>query len=105
MTRPTASISPTLPSFGEVLHFLDYDSFPILFFAVLRGWSGVFGSDNDTALRALGCIIGLAVLGALWFNARAFGIRWPVLSLALIGLNPMLIRYGDSRGPTAWEFF
>jgi hypothetical protein len=86
----------TLPSFGEVLQFLDYDSFPILFFALLRGWSGVFGSDNDTALRALGGIIGLAVLGALWLNARAFGIRWPVLSLALIGLNPMLIRYGDS---------
>jgi hypothetical protein len=86
----------TLPSFGEVLHFLDYDSFPILFFALLRGWLGMFGSDNDAALRALGGIIGLAVLGALWFNARAFGIRWPVLSLALIGLNPMFIRYGDS---------
>lgn len=85
-----------LPSFAEVLGFLDYDSFPILFLAVLRGWSGVFGSDNDAALRVLGCVTGLAVLGALFFNARAFGIRWPVLSLALIGLNPMLIRYGDS---------
>jgi Dolichyl-phosphate-mannose-protein mannosyltransferase len=86
----------TLPSFAELLSFLDYDSFPILFFAVLRGWLGVFGSDSDVALRALGCIVGLAVLGALWFNARAFGIRWPVLSLALVGLNPMIIRYGDS---------
>jgi hypothetical protein len=85
-----------LPSFADVWHFLDYDSFPILFFAVLRGWSGVFGSDNDAALRTLGCLTGFAVLGILWFNARAFGIRWPVLSLALIGLNPMLIRYGDS---------
>jgi hypothetical protein len=86
----------TLPRFGEVLSFLDYDSFPILFFAVLRSWLGVFGPDNDAALRALGCIVGLAILGALWLNSRAFGIRWPVLSLALIGLNPMLIRYGDS---------
>jgi hypothetical protein len=86
----------TLPGFAEVLHFLDYDSFPVLFFALLRGWSLVFGSDNDAALRALGCFTGFTVLGALWFNARAFGIRWPVLSLALIGLNPMLIRYGDS---------
>ncbi|MEY2489506.1 MAG: mannosyltransferase [Verrucomicrobiota bacterium] len=85
-----------LPSFADVLHFLDYDSFPVLFFALLRGWSSVFGSDNDAALRALGCVTGFAVLGALWFNAGAFGIRWPVLSLALIGLNPMLIRYGDS---------
>jgi hypothetical protein len=86
----------TLPRFAEIFQFLDYDSFPILFFAVLRSWLGIFGADNDAALRALGCITGFAVLGALWLNARAFGIRWPVLSLALIGLNPMLIRYGDS---------
>jgi hypothetical protein len=86
----------TLPSFAEVLHLLDYDSFPILFFGVLRGWLGIFGADNDAALRAFGGLVGFAILGALWFNARAFGIRWPVLSLALIGLNPMLIRYGDS---------
>jgi hypothetical protein len=86
----------TLPRFAEVLQFLDYDSFPILFFTILRGWLGVFGPDNDVALRALGCITGLSVLGALFWNARAFGIRWPVLSLALVGLNPMLIRYGDS---------
>jgi hypothetical protein len=86
----------TLPTFAETWHFLDYDSFPILFFTLLRGWLGVFGSDNDVALRTLGCITGLAVLGALWWNARAFGIRWPLLSLALVGLNPMLIRYGDS---------
>lgn len=85
-----------LPSFAEVLHLLDYDSFPILFFGVLRGWLGIFGADNDAALRAFGGLVGIAILGALWVNARAFGIRWPVLSLALIGLNPMLIRYGDS---------
>jgi hypothetical protein len=86
----------TLPTFGELWHFLDYDSFPIVFFAVLRAWLGVFGSDNDVSLRTLGCIIGLGILCVLWINARAFGTRWPVLSLALIGLNPMLIRYGDS---------
>ena len=86
----------TLPTVGEVWRFLDYDSFPILFFAVLRVWLGVFGPANDAALRVLGCLIGLGLLGALWFNARAFGVRWPVLSLALVGLNPMIIRYGDS---------
>jgi hypothetical protein len=86
----------TLATFGEVWHFLDYDSFPILFFAVLRKWAGMFGPANDAALRALGLITGFGVLGALWASARAFGVRWPILSLALIGLNPMLIRYGDS---------
>ena len=86
----------TLPTWSELWLFLDYDSFPILFFALLRTWSGLFGASNDIALRALGCITGLAIIGSLLLNARAFGIRWPLLSLALIGLNPMIIRYGDS---------
>ena len=93
----TNSVSlATLPSVAEIWRFLDYDSFPVLFFGVLRGWTTLFGADNDIALRALGLITGLGILAALWANARSFGIKWPVLSFALIGLNPMLIRYGDS---------
>lgn len=86
----------SLSTFREVASNLDYDSFPILFFALLRSWTKIFGVGNDAALRALGFVTGLGVLTALWSNARTFGARWPVLSLALIGLNPMLIRYGDS---------
>ena len=86
----------TLPTFGEIWHLLEFDSFPILFVTVLRGWTAAFGANDDLALRALGLITGLGILGALWANARSFGIKWPVLSFALIGLNPMLIRYGDS---------
>ena len=86
----------TLPSFAEMWRVLDFDSFPALFFAVLRGWTAMFGANDDLALRALGLITGLGILGAAWASGRSFGIKWPVLSLALIGLNPMLIRYGDS---------
>ena len=93
----TNSVSlATLPSLAEIWRFLDYDSFPVLFFGVLRGWTRLFGADNDIALRTLGLITGLGILAALWANARSFGIKWPVLSFALVGLNPMLIRYGDS---------
>ncbi len=86
----------TLPSFAEIWRLLDFDSFPMLFFAVLRGWTAIFGANDDLALRVLGLITGLGILGAAWASGRSFGIKWPVLSLALIGLNPMLIRYGDS---------
>jgi hypothetical protein len=86
----------TLPTVREVWRCLEFDSFPILFFGVLRAWTAVFGADNDAALRAFGFAIGLGVLTALGLNARTIGARWPVLSLALVGLNPMLIRYGDS---------
>ncbi len=87
----------TLPTLAQVWRFLDYDSFPVLYFAVLRGWTAIFGLGNDEALRVLGLLIGLGILGALWANARAFGSRLPLLSLALIGLNPMVVRYGDSN--------
>jgi uncharacterized membrane protein len=86
----------TLPSLTQVWQNLDYDSFPILFFVLLRTWTSVFGADNDAALRLLGLIIGLIALGVLFLNARTFRTHLPVLSIALIGLNPMLIRYGDS---------
>lgn len=87
----------TLPTFAEVWRFLDYDSFPVLYFAVLRAWTGIFGAGNDEALRALGLLIGLGGLAVLWANARAFGGRLPLLSFALVGLNPMIVRYGDSN--------
>ena len=86
----------TLPHFAEIWRSLEFDSFPLLFFGILRAWTAVFGQENDAALRALGFIIGLGVLAALWLNAHRLGARAPVLSLALVGLNPMLIRYGDS---------
>ena len=86
----------TLPTITEVWHNLDFDSFPILFFVLLRSWTGVFGADSDAALRLLGLIIGLSTLGVLFVNARTSRGHLPVLSIALIGLNPMLIRYGDS---------
>ena len=86
----------TLPTITEIWHNLDFDSFPILFFVLLRAWTGIFGADNDAALRLLGLIIGLSTLGVLFLNARTFRAHLPVLSIALVGLNPMLIRYGDS---------
>lgn len=85
-----------LPSFAEMRRLAEFDSFPLLFPLVVRGWTTILGEDNDAALRVLGLLTGLGILGALWANGRAFGIRSPVLSLALVGLNPMVIRYGDS---------
>ncbi len=83
-------------TFSEFSHFLQFDSFPALFFALLRIWTAIFGAQNDDALRGLGLLVGVGILAALWLGARAFGVRFPVLSLALVGLNPMIIRYGDS---------
>ena len=86
----------TVRTFSEMWMNLDYDSFPALFFLVLRQLAGVPASASDAQLRIFGVAIGIMILGALWLNARAFRIGVPLISVALVGFNPMIIRYGDS---------
>jgi hypothetical protein len=86
----------TVRTLSEMWGNLDYDSFPAFFFLVLRSFAGVPASASDVELRAFGVTIGLLILGALWLNARVFCFGVPLVSLALIGFNPMVIRYGDS---------
>lgn len=85
----------TLPTWGNLWEFHNQDSFPLLFAALVRVWSGMFG-ESDNSLRFLGLLIGLGVVSALWINARLLGLAFPFWSLALVGANPLVIRYGDS---------
>ena len=86
----------TLPSFAEMWRVLDYDSFPILFFAVLRGWTAIFGANDDLALRVLGLITGLGILGAL------VGKR-PILRHQVAGAFPRAHRIESDAHPL-WRF-
>lgn len=86
----------TVRTLSEMWMNLDYDSFPALFFLVLRVFAGVPAAASDAQLRSFGVVIGVLILGALWLNARVFRIGVPLVSVALVGFNPMVIRYGDS---------
>src|SRR5437870_1513268 len=86
----------TIRTLSEMWMNLDCDSVPALFFLVLRPFAGVPASASDSELRAFGVVIGMLILGAVWLNARVLRIGVPLVSLTLIGLNPMIIRYGDS---------
>ncbi|MEY2489502.1 MAG: hypothetical protein QOC70_1444, partial [Verrucomicrobiota bacterium] len=86
----------TMRTFAEMWSNLCFDSFPALFFVVLRLIAGVPPTLGDAALRVFGVSIGLLILGVVWLNSRWLRLGLPLLSLALIGLNPMIIRYGDS---------
>jgi hypothetical protein len=86
----------TLRGLSEMWSNLCFDSFPALFFVVLRVVAGVPATASDATLRIFGVSIGLLILGMIWLNARWLRLGFPLLSLALIGLNPMVIRYGDS---------
>jgi len=86
----------TMRTLGEMWSNFCHDSFPALFFLVLRAVAGVPANVSDATLRVFGVSVGLLALGVIWLNARWLQLGFPLLSLALIGLNPMVIRYGDS---------
>ena len=86
----------TMRTLSEMWSNFCFDSFPALFFLVLRVVAGVAGPGSDAALRIFGVSVGLLILGVIWLNSRWLRLGFPLLSLALIGLNPMIIRYGDS---------
>lgn len=95
-----AAALATLPTWGEVAESFQHEAFPLLFPAFIRGWVGAFG-DGDLALRLFGALVGLALLGALWCNARSWfpgraGSGLPLLSLILVGTNPAVVVFGDS---------
>ena len=83
-------------TFAEMWANLSFESFPALFFVILRLFAGVPASVSDGSLRVFGTAIGLLVLFAVWLNARWLRLGFPLITLALIGFNPMVIRYGDS---------
>jgi hypothetical protein len=84
----------TLPTLVEVFQRFPHEAFPLLFPATVRAWTAVFGG-SDAALRVLGMAVGLAILAALWINARAAGTV-PLVSVALVGFHPAFLTYGDS---------
>jgi hypothetical protein len=70
-------------------------SFPILWFLLLRIWIFIGLGGTDFALRLLGLITGLGVLGALWYVGRTLGARLPLIALALFAMSPVAFA-GDS---------
>ena len=86
----------TMPSISDVAGNLQYDSFPILWLAVIREFSLLAGPLNDPAFRALGFVVGVGVLAMLWLNARTLGHSFPLFSVALLGFSPSVIIWGDS---------
>jgi hypothetical protein len=86
----------TLPGVADVWKNLQYDSFPMLWILIVRFLASLVGPMNDPAFRVFGFLVGVAIVGALWLNAWTFRRSVPLLSLALLALNPSIVRFGDS---------
>ncbi|HEY2738792.1 MAG TPA: hypothetical protein VGK45_10330 [Thermoanaerobaculia bacterium] len=83
-----------MPTVREIFGLFQHEAFPLLFPVTIRTWMAVVGG-GDAALRAFGLLVGLALVGVLWWNARAWGTV-PLVSLALLGLSVPVLIYGDS---------
>jgi len=84
------------PTLGEFWTALEFESYPAAWPLVIRAWSAAGLGATDDGLRLLGLCVGLAVLAALWWQARAIWGGPPLVALVLVGASPTLIRWGDS---------
>src|SRR5438034_447860 len=80
-----------MPSLGDIWNNLPFDSCPLLWLLVVRGF-GILGLTNgDFGIRILGLAIGLFFLASLWLCQHWIGGRAPTLSIALLGGLPAFI--------------
>lgn len=89
----------TKPAFSEFWESLKFDPFPASYFLVLRLWHAIGLAQSDLALRGLGLVIGLALIGSLWLASYLADKSPPVWPLALFAFNPLALEVGDSLRP------
>ena len=74
----------TTPSLTGLWTKLQYDSFPLLWPLLLRGWVAISFGESDFHLRVLGLIVGIGLLMATWWTSRIVAGSVPLLSLILL---------------------
>lgn len=95
------SVSMIKHDFAGIWHYTALDVNAPLYYFALKAWSFLVGYD-DVALRAFSvlCGSGAIIVGALLCR-RLFGNKVGMISIALITLSPMLLRYStEMRGYT-----
>jgi len=75
-----------MPTVREIFGLFQHEAFPLLFPVTVRTWMSMIGG-GDAALRGFGLLVGLAMVGVLWWNARAWRTV-PLLSLSLFSDFP-----------------
>jgi hypothetical protein len=86
------------PTLVEMWRRAEFESFPLLWMLLLRGWLAL-GGTSDVALRVFGLIGPAALLGGLWFAAARIGGAAPVVSLGLVVFNAELFRWSATLRP------
>lgn len=78
---------------GDIPRWLEHDGAPPLYYVLLHGWTGLFGS-GDLAARSLSGLCSVATLPVAWSVARRIGgVRYGITATLLFAVNPFAIRY------------
>ena len=88
-----------IASWPEMWAKTQFESFPLLWMLILRGWMAL-GGLSDAWVRLLGCLCSLTLPAALWFAAHRLGRTVPLVALSLLAVNPQVIRWAGSA--RAW---
>ena len=92
-------VMATYPSLKTTWDRLQFDSFPMLWYVVLRSWVRAGLGQTDTGLRAFGLLVNVGILAILWLNAWRMSRRPPVVALTLLGTNAAVMMFcGSLRG-------
>lgn len=82
-------------NFGEIMQYTAADVHPPLYYLVLKVWEMFFGT-SDLAIRSLSVLFGcVAIVFAFLLVKKLFGKKTAVISLLLLALLPILIRYSQ----------
>ena len=91
-----SSLTTVSGSWSDQARLLEFESFPAFWPIVLRGWIALGGGTSDASLRVFGVLGGLCLVAAVWFALRRLGKNVPILSLALLAINPEIVRRAAS---------
>lgn len=81
-------------NFWDIAVYTAADVHPPMYYWVLKVWTMLFGT-NEVGYRSLSVVLGLLVIVAGFFLVRRlFGKKAAGLSVILMAVSPMLVRYG-----------
>jgi len=81
--------------FAQIAHYTAADVHPPLYYWALKAWSLLFGT-SEIALRSLSVLFAvIAIIFCFLLVRRLFGRKAAYITVLLLAVSPMLIRYGQ----------
>src|SRR5262249_22268666 len=87
------------PTLAGMWRLQEFESVPLFWSLLLRGWMTIGPSASDFSLRTFGALGALSLTAAAWFASRRIGRTVPLVGLALVATNPEVVRWSSTVRP------